>query len=121
MTPDDVKARAVEVLASHPSIRTEAHAFSYACPTCGIEESGGPNSPAHADHQIAMLHAAGLLADPTLAARAIREATNALMDDAASSDYLAGEVSDDGLAWIAQRLRDRADRIERQEIRNDPR
>lgn len=45
-------------------------------------------------------------------AQAIREAAWAVGDEAASSDYLADEVSDDGIMWFLEQLRDRADRVE---------
>ena len=45
-------------------------------------------------------------------AEVLRDAANRLGDEAASSDYMAAHLSDDGLAWIVRKLREYADELE---------
>lgn len=73
---------------------------------------GGENAAITGPHARRIADAVLALLPGRTEAEVLRDAANRLGDEAASSDYLADHLSDDGLAWIVRKLREYADEQE---------
>jgi hypothetical protein len=120
-TPDDVKARAVEVLAMHlrldfhPREIDETGRKPWTCRSCGVLVAHGMDDldVARIAHQADMLAAAGLLAAPDALAKAVEE------DRRESWDWFLGLLRLHG--YEGQPVWDEAVALRRQAIPRTPR